>query len=438
LPAYLKAGFRIRGQTRYRSYDRIEAIHLSGTRGPNDANKFKDTAENSSKRLFGGRYETLVVYGDAQAAVRNFFTNPAEWNFLAVDAVRRSLAEDGEVTEEVAAGYVMGDVRLGRLSLLGGVRVEQTDIAADSPKYVPILPALPSSAPVAQQVERMRQEWARTVEVRSRYRNWFPGLHARYAITPGLLARASYSEGIGRPPFGNLKPLTSVNVSSLSITQNNTALRPQVSRNQDLSLEYYFEPVGLLSATVFRKQIRNFISSINTPLTPALAAQFNVESQYVGWDFRTQTNTGDGEIEGLELAYNQNLGGFAPWLRPFSVMANYTRNKGRGRLEEIIPAIWNLGIVYERTPWTLRAQLNHQDTFLESGSTDPLQRRFKMAQDNLDLSAQYRFRPWLSVFADFQNVLGETLRQTTGEGLYLPRTYTDIGKRINFGVKGRF
>jgi hypothetical protein len=61
-----------------------------------------------------------------------------------------------------------------------------------------------------------------------------------------------------------------------------------------------------------------------------------------------------------------------------------------------------------------------------------------MAQDNLDLSAQYRFRPWLNLFVDFQNVLGETLQQTQVDGLYLPRTFTDIGKRINFGLKGRF
>jgi iron complex outermembrane receptor protein len=437
LPAYLKAGFRHRGQSRYRSYDRIEAIHRSGSNGTFDANKFKGTGEESSKRLFGGRYETLVVYGDAQAAVRNFFANPAEWNFLAVDSVRRSLAEDGEVSEEVTAGYVMGDVKIGRLGLLGGIRMEQTNIAADSPKYIPILPALPSSAPVDQQVARMRQEWDHTVKVKSDYRNWFPGLHARYALTSGLLARASYSQGIGRPPFGNLKPLTNVNLTALSISQNNTALLPQEAKNYDVSLEYYFEPVGVLSATVFKKEIRNFISTLNLPLTAELAAQYSVEPQYIGWDFRTQTNTGDGEINGFELAYNQNLGGFAAWLRPFSVMANYTKTKGKGRLEEVIPAIWNFGLVYEQRPWTFRVQLNHQDTYLSQASTDLLQRRYKMAQENLDLSAQYRLRPWLNLFVDFQNVLGETLRETTGEGLYLPRTYIDIGKRINFGIKGR-
>ena len=51
---------------------------------------------------------------------------------------------------------------------------------------------------------------------------------------------------------------------------------------------------------------------------------------------------------------------------------------------------------------------------------------------------QYRFRPWLNPFVDFQNVLGESIQQTQVDGLYLPRTLTVIGKRINFGVKGRF
>jgi TonB-dependent receptor len=439
LPAYLKAGFRFRGQSRDRSTERWEATYRSGASGPFDANKFKlSSADRSSARLFGGRYQTLVVFGDAPGAVRHFFENPAEWNFLAVDAVNRSMQENGEVAEMVSAGYLMGDVRAGRLGLLAGLRMEQTNISAESPKYIQIRPALPSSATVEQQVARVRQEWAHTANVKSEYRNWFPGVHARYSITQGLMARASFSQGIGRPPFGNLKPLTSVNVAGLAVTQNNTTLKPQESKNYDVSLEYYFEPVGILSATVFKKEIKNFISNINTPLTAELAAKFNVEPDYLGWDFRTQTNTGDGEINGFELAYNQNLGGFARWLRPFSVMANYTKSKGKGRLESVIPAIWNLGLVYEQRPWTFRIQMNHQDTYLQEANTDPFLRRYKMEQDNLDLSLQYRFRPWLNPFVDFQNVLGETLQQTQVDGLYLPRTYIVIGKRINFGVKGRF
>lgn len=438
-PSYLKAGFRVRGQFRERSTDRWEAIYRSGANGPLDANKFKlSVQDRSSARLFGGRYQTLVVFGDAQRAVRDFFQNPGDWNFLAADAVARSAQENGEVSEMVSAGYVTGDVKLGRLGLLAGVRMEQTNIAAESPKFIQILPVLPSSAPVDQQVARMKQQWAHTAKMKSDYQNWFPGLHARYNLTQGLLARASYSEGIGRPPFGNLKPLTSISVSGLSVTQNNTALKPQESRNYDLSLEYYLEPVGVLSATLFRKEIRNFISSINTPLTAELAAKYGVEPAYLGWDFRTQTNTGDGEIRGYELAYNQNLGNFARWLRPFSVMANYTKSTGKGRLEGVIPAIWNLGLVYEQRPWTFRVQMNHQDTYLQETNADPFLRRFKPGQDNLDLSVQYRFRPWLSPFVDFQNVLGESIQQTQVDGLYLPRTYTVIGKRINFGIKGRF
>ncbi|MBM3853583.1 MAG: TonB-dependent receptor [Verrucomicrobia bacterium] len=439
LPAYLKAGFRIRGQSRERSTDRWEAIYRSGANGPYDANRFKLTVgDRSSARLFGGRYLTLVVFGDAKAAVSHFFQNPAEWNFLAVDAVTRSMQENGEVSEMVSAGYLMGDVRAGRLGLLAGLRMEQTNISAESPKFIQIRPALPSSAPIDQQVARVRQEWAHSVKVKSDYQNWFPGLHARYGLTQGLLARASYSENIGRPPFGNLKPLTSISVAGLSVTQNNTALKPQESKNYDLSLEYYFEPVGVLSATVFKKEIKNFISSINTPLTAELAAQYDVERDYIGWDFRTQTNSGDGEINGFELAYNQNLGGVARWLRPISVMANFTKSKGKGRLEGVIPAIWNLGLVYEQRPWTFRIQMNHQDTYLQEANVDPFLRRFKMEQDNLDLSLQYRFRPWLNPFIDFQNVLGEKIQQTQVDGLYLPRTLIVIGKRINFGVKGRF
>ena len=84
--------------------------------------------------------------------------------------------------------------------------------------------------------------------MKSDYQNWFPGLHARYSLTPGLLARASYSEGIGRPPFGNIIPNTTVNDSAQSITVTNPNLKPQYARNWDFSSEYYFTPQGMISA----------------------------------------------------------------------------------------------------------------------------------------------------------------------------------------------
>jgi TonB-dependent receptor len=297
---------------------------------------------------------------------------------------------------------------------------------------------LPANATEEQRIERTRQEWSNKAKVESSYRNWFPGAHLRYDLKAGLMARMSYSEGIGRPNFSNLKPLTRVNIDTLSIQQNNVALKPQESNNYDLSLEYYFEPVGLLSATVFRKQIKNFISNVNVALTPALLSEYGLDSQYQGWDFRTQTNTGDGEIEGFELAYNQHLSGFASWLRGFSIMANYTKAKGRGRLEEIIPVIWNFGLVYEQRPWTVRFQLNYQDQYLTSRSTDPMQSRFVEEQLNADINLQYRFSPKLSVFVDYTNAFGETITRTTGEGVFLPQQVIDIGRRVNFGLRGRF
>jgi TonB-dependent receptor len=201
----------------------------------------------------------------------------------------------------------------------------------------------PAGATQQQLIDFYRSEWS-LLGHRRTYRNWFPGLHFRYAFTGNLLARLSYSETIGRPAFQRLMPKTSINDTvsedgdpAQSIRMNNVGLLPQESRNYDVSLEYYFEPVGLISVGAFQKDIKNFIYAIETNLTPSLLQQFGLDPRYEGWAFRSDGNRGSGEIQGIEFAYSQHLGGLARWLKGFSMYANYTHVTSEGELTDIIP-----------------------------------------------------------------------------------------------------
>ena len=59
----------------------------------------------------------------------------------------------------------------------------------------------------------------------------------------------------------NTRPRASVNIkrSDNEITIGNPELKPTVSYNFDLSADYYFRSIGLISAGIFYKKIDDFI-----------------------------------------------------------------------------------------------------------------------------------------------------------------------------------
>ncbi|MDO8542624.1 MAG: TonB-dependent receptor [Opitutaceae bacterium] len=448
LPVTLKAGLRHRGQQLERKYfedGRRNRVYVAP-----DWNLFKTTAVVQERPFFGiERYANLAIFADAQEIFEYTQQNPQGWQqTFSPREIQESFLDNGSVREEVSAAYLQANVRLGRLQLLGGLRMEETQVKGAGWVYDRNEAGPPAAATVDQLIAFYRSEW-HLIENRRTYRNWFPGLHLRYEFAGNLLARASYSETIGRPAFQRLIPKTAINDTvsedgdpAQSIRMNNVGLLPQESRNYDVSLEYYFEPVGMISVGAFQKDIKNFIYSIDTNLTPALLQQFRLDPKYEGWTFRSEGNRGGGEIRGIELAYSQHLGGFASWLRGFSMYANYTHVTSNGDLTDIIPDVWNIGLAYERRPWTLRFHLNYNGDYQTDFSDNPMDNRFNQSQLNGEVSVSYRFTHWLSVFADVTNVFGNDLREDIGGpragGRLLAGQIQDIGRRAIVGVRGRF
>src|SRR5690606_27416645 len=108
-------------------------------------------------------------------------------------------------------------------------------------------------------IRRARAEYGGRVEKSGDYRNLFPSIHFKYDVSKRVLTRLSYSNGIGRPGFGSIIPQISANYETETITTNNPGLRPQYVDNFDFTVEYYFEPAGVLSAGVFLKEVSDFI-----------------------------------------------------------------------------------------------------------------------------------------------------------------------------------
>ena len=133
-----------------------------------------------------------------------------------------------------------------------------------------------------------------------------------------------------------------------TVTQADIGLKPQTAENYDLSLEYYFEPAGLLSVGVFRKDIKDFLARSVDEIDAGPNNGFG--GDFAGFVLSTTTNQGDATVEGWEINYNQRLT-FLP--KPFNglqIFGNYTYlttsgvyREGAAELAGFVPRAANAG-----------------------------------------------------------------------------------------------
>ena len=431
-PLQVKAGGNWRQQHRW-LYTTSKSWRVVGADGV--AMRNPATGANDDLRPF---YEQAPGYG----LFNNEYTPRNKYDILAVE--RAAVSNPGwfqpttaafappsvrEATEDVFAAYLQGKLRIGKLGLLGGVRMEETKIEA--------MGSLNDS----------RRPTVTSVTRESDYRDWFPSLHLSYDVRPNLVARASYSTGFARPGLNSLYPVTTVvydaSGSDGRVTQNDPGLKPQQAKNYDLSLEWYYEPAGLLSVGFFRKDITDFIASDIREI--ASGPNNGFDGLYGGFDHVTTTNGGKAKIEGLELNFMQQL----VWLpAPFSrlrVFANLTDLEtsgqyasGAAELAKFVPRTSNVGLSYQWRSLGFRIAQRYTSAYLDGYNATPhLRTRFR-PDEKLDVSLTYQVRRQISVYVDVLNVLNKWPDQYNG-GDSSRVTFSNVyGTKINFGVNGRF
>ena len=172
--------------------------------------------------------------------------------------------------------YLRGDLSFfnRRLKFVGGLRGEQTNVKAEGPltdttrNYQrdasgrvilangnPVL-IVPTSDALG--VSR-RTFLDRGQKTNKEYLRLFPSLNASYTVRDNLVARGAYYQSIGRPDFNQYGgSVTLPNTENPpgpnnQISINNAGIKAWSARTTKLALEYYFEPVGLVSVSAFQR-----------------------------------------------------------------------------------------------------------------------------------------------------------------------------------------
>ena len=202
---------------------------------------------------------------------------------------------------------------------------------------------------------------------------------------------------IARPSISTRFPVPGENFPTAPDRAGNPALLPELASGIDVALEHYFAGGGLLSANVFRRNIKNLIRSVT--------ALENVPWANVPrWVSRPQ-NVGDAITQGLELEAKFRLTEVWAEALPVDLRANLSFFNSRvasvpgpdNRLDQQPKATANLGADYRirGIPLTLGGNLNWNPAYTTRVSE--IQTAYQGKKTVIDAYALWTFSPALQL-----------------------------------------
>ena len=340
--------------------------------------------------------------------------------------------------EEITSAYLRFDQKLGqKLDIMLGLRMEHTALNYRGLNWVVD--------------EDENESLESTGNRKNSYTNWLPSVLLKYDVNDDLKLRASFTETLSRPKYSALIPSVNYNRADEEATIGNPNLKPTTSYNFDLSAEYYFKSVGLVSVGLFYKSINNVIVD---EVWKGMDSQLPITGTY-DYEISKPINAYDADLFGVEVAYQRDFGFITPALKCLGFYGNYTytANKTKNHhfehrvLEdgEDIDMIGspehtaNASLFFEKWGFNLRLSYNFASAFVdEMGEVAQLDRYYDKV-NYLDLNASYTFgkRFKTTIYADVTNLLNQPLRyyQGTKDRTAQVEYY---GARFNAGIKVSF
>jgi TonB-dependent receptor len=387
-------------------------------------------------------WENLQFFSDRQPLT------PALWREDQYYFYQNNYTGNRGVTEWVTAGYGMAQARFGRTSLLGGVRTERTE--TESWGYVRARSGSTAAQQTADPEGSANRDYAGTLrKLRGDYTKSFPSVHVAHDITANVKARLSWSTSFGRPALNNAMPNETANETNQTLTVSNPSLLPQSAVNWDASLEYYFEPVGSLSVSWFRKSIRDYIITGTNVGTVPSGNDNGFNGEYSGFTLLSSSNAGTATVNGWEFAYQQQFTFLPGLLKGLGASLNYTlleasgnfggtTNRETNQVPGFIPRTANASLSWRYRKFSTRVLYNHVGSYITSyNATSPGYSAYRFAYRTVNLGVTWQLRPSVQLTADVSNLLNEPQRTYRGFTDRMSGTIIN-GTSLTFGVNGRF
>lgn len=341
-----------------------------------------------------------------------------------------------KATEQIHAAYLRLDQRLGaKLTATAGLRMESTRLKTSGVNYMVD--------------EEEEESLTPTGEFRNNYTNWLPSLLLKYTPDDNSNVRFSITKTISRPKYSALVANKSFNLADQEATIGDPNIKPTEAWNFDLSADYYFKSIGMVSLGLFYKDIKNVnVETLGYYTGEELGLAGNGEL----FEVTQNMNAYDARVFGVEVAWQRDFGFIAPELRCLGFYGNYTYTHSTTRNYNLRLGIEdgddvkmagspehtaNASLYFEKNGVNVRLSYNFASDFIDMMNTGSRELdRYYDKVNYLDLNASYTWgkNAKFTVYAEANNLLNQPLRYYQGESKRTMQVEY-YGVKVNAGIK---
>lgn len=293
--------------------------------------------------------------------------------------------------QEIYGTYLMSDLPIGRLRLIGGTRLEYTNLRVYSRNDF--------EAGSPQTIDGYRST------------DLLPALAAVYKLTDAMNLRVSATQTIARPQFREVARFDYADFFNAQQATGNPDLKRAKITNLDLRWEWFPSAEEVIAVSLFYKHFRDPIES-----TFVLATSQT---------FRKPINTESARNLGVEVEGRKKLG-------PFTVLMNLTLVDSRVKIgdAQIGAATEKERPLQGQSPWVINGALDYitnkertrarisYNVFgrrIDAVGTQRVPDTYEMPRHAVDISVAHQVAPTVDVKLTVENLFNSPYRFKTGE-----------------------
>jgi len=397
---------------KYRSREKIKSVSsvvYDGDFGDITAEDFNSGTVDYSLGDFGAGLSKDGLQSYVKANRSSFELNQTESDI-------ETLANSYTSSEDVFALYAMMTLDIEKWQIVTGLRYENTDFETTGNRVELVVDDVNDT-----EIPNI-EAWS----VSQDYDYLLPSLNVKYTMRDNLIARFAYTQTIARPTFGDSAAyqLIETEISEDDgVTEierkaevGNPDLQPYESQNIDVSIEYYPEKIGVISAGLFYKNIDNFI----------ILSEVEDNGNWDGFEEVIQPiNGGKASLTGIELAWNKTFDSGV------LLGANGTFVDADDALPNQSDVIANLMIGYENNKISTRLSTNYKSKTFQFNDNDVAV--YEDAHTQIDFSSKYYFSDTVQFYFNASNLTDEAMYLYHGEKQYNYQ-YEQYGRTFELGI----
>lgn len=374
-------------------------------------------------------------------AMNRFFADPANATYFSFNegsSFTSRYASDYELTESIYAGYAMASTHVQALELIGGARVEYTDV--NSHGYL------------------LGAGDAQRLDAGGNYMDVLPALIANFHLGEAVILRGAITRALGRPNYETIAPRTTFGEDGTvgTVTVGNPDIEARRSWNFDLAAEWYPDPLSVLSVGLFYKDLSDEIVTATRSYSEQAAiqsalAQFGLQDAVdatglTRLDVKIPTNDASSTIKGVDLLAQTQFA----WLpEPFdglgvSISASFIDGETKLADGSKIPLVGQAKSSYATTLFYQAGRIDasvsyaYNDSYLTDPNDDPELRLDQGEFGRWDAKIAYALSERIKIFVEGVNLNDEPTSEFQGGHKKRNTEFEYVGRTLYVGLAGSY